>query len=322
MKQIKYTIFSLLILTTTIFSGCDSILEDEYTISNEQQQIEVRFAKFSMDGTSSTPASGTLIFWKKNLNDFFQSPIDDLNEYSKNKYNTGEFYPYDNAMVYATGYSPTDIQTSSDYQTLTLSIANSGIADVCVAEKVIGGNQNAPFSETMNFEHTLTKVFFTVERDQTMVGNRDVRNITITIPKSYLPVEWNYNFDENKYKINSEKTANSNLKFIHPDIISGTNTDELGTAYLMLPMINSGILKNLRLTADILLTGSHEIERTIDNTLNIQLYDNDNITKVTNAKPGEAYEVCIRFQQNSFTLIARQLDNWEQGGLIYVPIKP
>ena len=322
MKQRKYTIFSLLFLTTAIFISCDSVLEDEYTISNEQKQIEVRFAKSSQDGSSFTSASGVLIFWKNTLDDFFQSKIDDLAQYSNSKYNTGKSYPNDYSTVFATGYSPADMQNSSDFQVISLPNKSSGITDVCVAEKVISGSQTSLFHETMEFEHTLTKVYFTVQRDKTMEGSRDVRNITINIPKSYLPIEWNYDTKDNKYKINYKKTATDNLQFTHSDIIHSTGTEELGTAYLMLPTNNEGKLNNLHLTAEILLIDETQIERKIDSPLDIQLYEQDNVSPISNAKPGEAYEVCFQFQQNSFTLIARQLDNWEKGGLIYVPVKP
>ena len=323
MKRMKYTIFNLLILTTALLSSCDSILEDEFNISSEPQQIEVRFARNSMNSSSSSAVSGKLIFWKNSFNDFFVTSIDDLTKYSNDKYNTGEVYPNENAQVYATGYSPADMQANEDFKDLRLSDVDAGITDVCVAEKAISGSRITPFNETMTFEHTLTKVLFTVERDQTMVGIRDVKNIKLSIPKKYLPIEWNWDETGKKYNINYGKTANkSELEFIHSDIISGTNTDELGTAYLMLPTNNIGILESIHLSADIYLTNSTSIERTINSTLDIQLYEKDNTEKVTNAKPGEAYEVRILFQQNSFILIARQLDNWEQGGLIYVPVKP
>ena len=156
-----------------------------------------------------------------------------------------------------------------------------------------------------------------------MVGSRDVRNIKLTIPNEYLPIEWNWDANQKKYKINENRQATTDLIFRHEDIIVGTNTDDLGIAYLMLPTTNTGKLELLHLTAEILLTNSSTVEREINDDLKpIQLYEKDNNTEVLNAQPGEAYEVYIRFQQNSFTLIARQMDNWEQGGLIYVPVKP
>lgn len=322
MKQIKYIIFNLLFIATTILSSCNSILDDESIISNEQQQIEVRFTRSSLNDVSSV-TSGTLVFWKETLNDLFNTQIDDLNKYSDSKYNTGEVYPNDNTTVYATGFSPANMQNSNNFQTLTLSEEESGITDVCTVEEAIQGNRNSPFKETMNFEHTLTKIYFKVQRDQTMVGSRDVRKIKLTIPNGYLPIEWNWNAAQKKYEINKDRQATKNLIFEHEDIIVGTNTDDLGIAYLMLPTTNTGKLESLHLTAEILLTNSSTVEREINEELKpIQLYEKDNDTEVLNAQPGEAYEVCIRFQQNSFTLIARQMDNWEQGGLIYVPIKP
>ncbi len=317
MKQLKHSIFSVLFLSITLLSSCNNILDDEQIIA-EHEQMEVGFTRASLNSLST---SGHLIFWINTIEDpYFTSIIDNLNAYSDNKYNTGELYPSNNTTVYATGFSPADMQQSNNNKRLTLSTRTSGLTDVCIASSIINGNRITPFNAPMSFEHTLTKIRFTVERDMTMVGIRDVRNITVTIPNSYLPIEWNWN--EVAYQVNYSKPATDNLTLTHPDIISGTTTDELETVYLMLPTNNLGILNKIRLTADILLTTSSEVERSIDNTLDIQLYDTDNATMVTNAKPGEAYEINIRFQQNSFTLIARQLDNWEQGGLIYVPVKP
>lgn len=322
MKQIKYTIFSVMFLTTIVFSGCNSILDDENIDTKNLGEIEVGFTRSSNGvSISSTSTSGLLIFWKETLNDFFSRQVENLDSYSEMKYNTGELYPSNNTTVYATGFSPASMECSNDLQTLSLSDANSGKTDVCVASERISGNRISPFKTTMSFEHTLTKILFTVERDATMLGIRDVRNITATIPNSYLPIEWNWDAMDNKYELNYNKAANNNLIFTHPDIISGTNNDELGTAYLMLPTDNNGKLHNIRITADILQTNSSTIERSIDNTLDIQLYDEFN-NEVSTIQPGEAYIVRILFQQNSFTLIGRQLDNWEQGGLIYVPVKP
>lgn len=322
MKLIKLTIFGALMLTTISFSGCNDMLEDENaTFGNGK--IEVGFTRSSNGASiSSTSTSGCLVFWQKDFGDFHIAEVDNLESYNKDKFNTGKEYPKDNSTVYATGYSPASMGRTSNAETITLSEDHSGKTDVCVASKEIDGKRSVPFYTEMTFEHTLTKIYFTVERHSTMVGIRDVRNITATIPNAYLPIEWNWKSNTGKYVLNSSKTAKDNLILTHPDIINATKTEELGTAYLMIPPGKSdGTLKDIRLTADLLLTTSSKVERTIDEKMNIQLYD-ENGAKATEIKPGEAYSVNILFQQNTFTLTARQLKKWEQGGLIYVPIKP
>lgn len=324
MKLIKLTIFGALMLTTISFSGCNDMLEDENATFGHGK-IEVGFTRSSNGASiSSTSTSGCLVFWQKDFGDFHIAEVDNLESYNidKDKFNTGKEYPKDNSTVYATGYSPASMERTSNAETITLSEDHSGKTDVCVASGKIEGKRSVPFNAEMTFEHTLTKIYFTVERHSTMVGIRDVRNITATIPNAYLPIEWNWESSTGKYVLNGSKTAKDDLIFTHPDIINATNTEELGTAYLMMPTgKNDGTLKDIRLTADLLLTTSSKVERTIDEKMNIQLYDEDG-AKVSEIKPGEAYIVNILFQQNTFTLTARQLNKWEQGGLIYVPIKP
>lgn len=324
MKLRKLTIFGALLLTTVFFSGCNDMLEDA-NVTAGHGEIEVGFARSSDDvSISSTSTSGCLVFWKEKMGDFFTSEVDNLESYSTDKYNTGKEYPKDDKTVYATGYSPASMEHTINLQTLTLTEENSGKTDVCVASQKIEGKRSVPFNTEMSFEHTLTMIKFTVERHSTMEGVRDVRNITATIPNTYLPIEWNWNANVEKYKLNYKKTASENLIFTHPEIITGKNTEELGIAYLMIPPENNGILKNIHITADILPIDSTKIERTIDQTMDIELMMDGSkpAAKVSEIKPGEAYIVNILFQQNSFTLIGKQLDNWEQGGMIYIPIKP
>lgn len=323
MKQIKHTILGILLLTPAILTSCISILGDE-DIQEGQDTMEVEFARSS---ENASPNSGLLIFWQKVLGDFFTAEIEDLETYKSTKFNTGEAYPKDNSMVYATGFSPMDMQYSSNYETLEIPIGSkAGTVDVCTASKKINGNYAVPFNETMSFKHTLTKVTFLAKRHETMKGSKNVDNIKITIPSAskYLPTNWKWDVNEGIYKVNNAVWSNTDLVFEHPNIIFETNTDKVGTAYIMLPIDNNGTLKNINIKADITPVESTVVENHIDITLpEIQLYEDINGTiEVSNAKAGEAYEILIVFQQNSFTLIARQQDDWEKGGLIYVPVKP
>ncbi|WP_455585288.1 hypothetical protein [Bacteroides sp.] len=322
MKQIKNIIFCLPFLMSIGFlTGCDSVLGDDDNMVKGGETMEMGFTRSS---ESASPSAGFLIFWKQNLNDFFTASVEDLKAYKAEKYNTGEAYPEDNTTVHATGFSPLHMQLSEDYQTLTLPLdAKPGETDVCVATEKINGSYTAPFSQTMTFEHTLTKVTFYAQRDRTMEGFRNVGNIQITIPAEsrYLPIQWKWDETAGKYKVGSS-TANTDLILSHPGILFEMETEEVGTAYLMLPANNYGLLKNINITADITRIGEIEAENQINETPEkIQLHD-ENGNEIVNAKAGEAYTIEIVFQQNSFTLIARQQDDWEKGGLIYVPVKP
>lgn len=317
MKQAKHILFGLLLLAATAFTvSCNSILGDDNIAAPQDGTMKLAFAR---SGESSSPTSGFLIFWKETMGDFVTAEIDDLNAYQITKYNTGELYPKEGTEVSATGFSPANMQLTDDYQTLSLPTGTTaGTLDVCTAGIIIKGSYYRPFGETMRFEHTLTKVTFSVKRDETMVGSRDVSNITVTIPTDYLATQWTWN--DEKYTASQANKASSALDFTHPNIIKETDTDQIGTAYLMLPTDNAGKLKQIRVQANITPIESTTVENRIDKTIPIQLNE-VNGTPVSNAQPGEAYTVIINFQQNSFTLEARQND-WEKGGLIYIPVKP
>ncbi len=318
MKQTKHILFSLsLLAATALLAACNSVLGDDDIVSNQGGTMQLAFTR---SGESSSPDSGFLIFWKTTMKDFFTAEVDDVTKYGSTKFNTGEPYPKDGTQVSATGFSPANMGLSDDYQTLTLPASTvPGTLDVCAAAKVIKGSYYNIFNEAMSFQHTLTKVTFSVQRDETMVGSRDVGNITISIPRNYLPTRWKWN--ENQYAADLTAPANAALAFTHPGIIKETKTDEIGTAYLMLPANNNGQLADIRVQADISLIESATVETEIDRTLDVPLHEKDNATQVDKAYPGESYEIVVKFQQNSFTLIARRSD-WVNGGLIYVPVKP
>ncbi|MEG1401406.1 fimbrillin family protein [Bacteroides sp.] len=319
MKQIKYTILYILFPIAGIFSSCNTILEDSYSFPDSEKTMKIAVTR----SLGSTVIAGKLILWKAKPGDYTTVNVNDLNAYSIEKLNTGKPYPKDNSTVYISGFSPMDMQASSSYQTLNMPVgASPGTVDVCTSNTV-NGNASSPFNETMTFKHTLTKIIFKARRHETMTGIRNVGNITITIPMSYLPTEWNWNNapEEMSYQVNSSKHATSNLTLTHPDIIFENNTEEIGTCFLMLPVNNIGKLQSIRLTADIKLINSVEIDKRIDSIIDIQLMDTNN-QPINKAQAGESYEILFNFQQNSFTLIASQLDGWEKGGLIYVPVKP
>lgn len=316
MKQTKHILFSLSLLATSLLAGCDSVLGTDDIIGNNGDTMEVAFTR-SGEGSSAT--SGFLIFWKNSLNDFFTTEVSDLNAYKSTKFNTGEPYPK-NGTVKATGYSPANMKRTNDYKTLTLPDGTTpGTLDVCTASEIIEGTFNSPFSKTMSFGHTLTKVTFIAQRDETMKESKDVKNIQITIPANYLTTQWKWN--NAKYVADSEAKATTPLALSHNEVLVSTDPSEIGVAYLMLPAQNSGILNDINIQADILPIKSTIVEKRLNQTVSAQLYEANNSGPVDNAAPGDAYEILIKFQQNSFTLEARQSD-WEKGGLIYVPVKP
>lgn len=325
MKQLKHTLFAILFLSAAIFNSCNTILDDADNIPTEQEQIQVGITRAA--GTYS----GRLLFWTgayTMTSPWLVEELSDLNAYESTKYNTGEYYPSNNSIVYATGYSPSpslssDISTS-DNLTLTLPAGRAGFVDVCTAAGIITGSRSTPFSARMEFEHTLTKIHFTVERDPTMEGIRDVKNIILTIPKKYLPTTWTWN--GSVYEVDYSEPATTDLTLTHPDIIIGTGKREdfiegEGIVYLMLPTGNTGKLEDIVVTADILLSSSTGVDRQINETITIPLYDENGDQLTGDALPGEAYTVSFNFKQDSFTLIARA-QSWEPGGLIYLPVNP
>lgn len=315
MKQTKHILFSLSLLATSLLAGCDSVLGTDDIIGNNGDTMEVAFTR-SGEGSSAT--SGFLIFWEKNFADFFTTEVSDLNAYQSTKYNTGKPYPK-NGKVQATGFSPANMKHTNDYKTLTLPDGTTpGTLDVCTASEIIEGAFNSPFSKTMTFGHTLTKVTFAVQRDGSMEHSKDVRDVIITIPASYLPTQWVWNGKQ--YEANQNVHAKNSLKLSH-ELIEGLESHIVATTYLMLPTVNGGKLNNLRVQAEIIPNGSTTGGKILDQTMDAQLYEANNSGPVDNAAPGDAYEILIKFQQNSFTLEARQSD-WEKGGLIYVPVKP
>lgn len=316
MKQTKHILFSLSLLATSLLAGCDSMLGDDDITGNNGDTMEVAFTR---SGESSSATSGFLIFWKKDFKDFFTTEVDNLNTYQSIKYNTGEPYPKDGTTVNATGFSPANMKYSDDYGTLTLPNGTApGTLDVCAASEIIQGTFNNPFSKTMTFGHTLTKVTFAVQRDGSMEHSKDVRDVIITIPAKYRPTQWVWN--GKKYEANQNVHAKDSLDLSHR-LITGLESHIVATTYLMLPTENGGKLNNLRVQAEIIPNGSTTGGKKLNQKMDAQLYEANNTTPVSNAAPGDAYEILIKFQQNSFTLEARQSD-WEKGGLIYVPVKP
>lgn len=317
MKQTKQLFFYLSLLMACLLTGCDSVLGDDDITGNGDGSMQLAFTR---SGESTSATSGFLIFWKQSFGDFFTAEVGDLNAYESTKFNTGEPYPKDNTLVNATGFSPAAMQHSSDFATLTLPDGTApGTLDVCSASKIIQGSYRNPFSQTMTFGHTLTKVTFMAQRDVTMVDSKDVKNIQVTVPASYLPTRWIWN--NAKYVADHSANAAAPLSFSLNETLVSTNLTKVGVAYLMLPAQNGGMLNDINIQADIIPIESTIVEKRIDQTVPAQLYEANNTTPVVNAEPGDAYEIIIKFQQNSFTLQARQSD-WENGGLIYVPVKP
>lgn len=323
MKQTKHILFYLSLLAVTTLIGCDSVLDDDDSTGNQGGTMELSFTR---SGESSSFTSGFLIFWKEKMDDFFTTEVSDLTAYSTTKYNTGEPYPKEGTKIFATGFSPANMNLSTDYQTLGLpENSKPGTLDVCAAAKAIQGNYYSTFNEAMTFEHTLTKIVFKAKRNYTMEGNRLVNNIKVTIPRNFLPVQWQWNHTKRKYEADLKTPATTEYAPIMKEALTEIDKEYIiAECYLMLPTGNNGYLQNIKMEADLRKVGatSTEVEhKTWDLSEGIPLYEEDGQTLVEEALKGEAYEIVFNFTNDSFILQAYK-QPWEQGGLITIPIDP
>lgn len=321
MKQTKHILFGLSLFAATAFiTSCNSVLGDDDINNKESGTMELTFTR---SGESSSSTSGFLIFWKNAMDDFFTTEVADLNAYQTVKYNTGEPYPKEGTEVSATGFSPANMQLSTDYQTLSLPAGTTaGTLDVCAAKKIIKGSYHNVFEERMEFEHTLTKVTFYAQRDYTMEGNQLVNNIQVTIPGNYLATTWQWNGTLGKYAASA--TDNTNLISDKSEALTEIEKEyNIIECYLKLPANNGGVLRNITMEADVRKVGetSDQAKHKTWELESIQLYEEDGKTPVTNAAAGDAYQVVFNFNHDSFSLQAIKKP-WEKGGLITVPIDP
>lgn len=325
MKSTIYTygiMGSLLIMAAGLIS-CNSVLGDDLPTTPENVILLNTTTYTSSTSATSSIVPGRIFLWTTE-NEFTGTPyyISDIADLNANtKYNTGKPYPADGSNVFAAGYSPVNgIDCSDDRKTLT--IANGGEIDVCVA-KTITGSVNATFDENnpLNFEHTLTKVTFKALREFTMEGNWVAGNIKVTIPNKYLPATWKW--EEGTYKVQKD-TRNDNLTRLFPYSLTNVEEEyEILTAYLNLNNVsNKSILTDLTLSAELRRPQASETEvQKKDWKLGgIQLND-ENGNPVNDPQPGEAYKVVFRFSNDSFTLEARK-QPWTSGGIITIPVDP
>ncbi len=304
-----------------VLTGCYNVQDDNIIKSQEEMEVKV------INSTESTSSnSGLLIFREGNQSYFFNAVVNNLETGTIQRYNTGESYPKNNTVVSVTGISPADMQSVPNYQEFTLpSGAEAGTIDVCVSNK-INGSYISPFNDLITFKHSLTKVTFKAKRDYTMEQNKLVNNVKVTIPVTYLPTTWQWNSSSEVYEIKTTELAASPLAPIHSDVLAIINTEYIiKECYLMLPPENKGILKGLKLEADLRKPSETSVEaehKTWELTGGIQLYeDADGQIAINEAIAGEAYEVVFNFTNDSFTLEARK-QPWTKGGLITIPIDP
>lgn len=327
MKSTIYTygiMGSLLIMAAGLVS-CNSVLGDDLPTTPENViLLNTTTYNGSTSATSSTPkVPGRIFLWTTD-NEFTGTPyyISDIADLNANtKYNTGKPYPADGSNVFAAGYSPVSgVDCSADRKTLT--IANGGEIDVCVA-KTITGSINATFDEKnpLKFEHTLTKVTFKALREFTMEGNWVAENIKVTIPSKYLPAKWIWS--EGTYKVQDDNRNTDLIRTYEHALTNVEEEYEIVTAYINLSSIsNKTILTDLTLDADLRRpqTSATEVKKKQWKLGGIQLMDEYG-NPVKDALPGEAYKVVFRFSNDSFTLEARK-QPWTSGGIITIPVDP
>ncbi|MEG1564830.1 MAG: hypothetical protein RR365_14075, partial [Bacteroides sp.] len=272
MKQFRKTLSCLLFVTLALLA---SACNPDDTPKATKSTMEVSFSRGGGDsGSTSTEAvTGMLVFWELNTNNKYRFTVPDLN--STEEYDTHELYPADGTNASATGFSPAHLSMSTDDKTLSLPSGTApGTIDVC-ASNTIQGSMFHPFTDKMTFAHTLTKVTFYAHRDKTMVGSRNVRNIQVTVPYTYLATQWTYSDSDKKYVTSDDSsTTGTVLTLTHPGIIVNTETVEVGTCYLRLPAASNGVLTNIILAASTSLINSTETKE-ISSTLNVQLKHDD-----------------------------------------------
>lgn len=329
MKSTIYTygIVSIQLLLSTCFTACETVLDDDSIVDSESTiQFSMTRGGTELNVTDNV-VSGRVFFWTTDFNNpYHTADIENLNAYNTTKFNTGKVYPADGSIVSAAGYSPisNEIDISNQNRTLKITNTSAGLTDVCTSQTTIQGSLNTPFSQTLEFNHTLTKISFKAMRDYTMQNNRLVNNVQVTIPVNYLPTTWLWNNANNKYEVQSTPVATNPLAPKYSDVLIDTDTEYIITeCYLMLPSDNKGIITGLKLEADLRKVGETSTEaehKTWELIEGIQLND-ENGRPVTKAEAGEAYSVVFKFSNDSFTLEARK-QPWTAGGLITIPIAP
>ena len=320
-------------LSAALLTGCNSVLDD----GKDGVMMELNTTRTS-DATSKAlsrateTVPGELLFWKTTDNFgtfYYHCDVDNLNNYNAptsgdgNKFNTGQEYPTDGTSVYAAGYSPiANITPSVDYRTLTVNDAHVGLVDVLTSKAPLTGSKDIIFNGDLTFDHTLTKVTFKAKFDYTMDKIRQVSNIRVVIPTTYLPTTWAWNDTNKKFEVQAAN-ATAARTIAYTSTLSTKDTEyEIGTCYLRLPSDNGG-----KLTPITLLCNLYKFDSTTqfikDKTytpLTIQLKD-ENKADVSLAQPGEAYEVVFLFSNDTWTLTAVK-EPWLNGGLITVPVDP
>lgn len=334
-------------------TSCHSVLDNE-NADNALMEFNTGLVESSTTTTSSskvissradnvTATPGYVFLWPETSDTYkFENPqykydFDNLNAYQTTKYSTGQPYPDGGVIMNATGYSPIDgITRSLDNKTLTIGDAtNGGLIDVC-ASNTIAGSSQAPFNETMTFDHTLTRIQFYVQSDKTMEGTWNITKVDLTLPAKYLANKWIWDSTNAIYAVDGTSTSASN------NIIDWTKGIEaIGTSYLVKEtylMLNSTNAKDGKLTGLQLSVERHSAANNpqyptpvvqtltwnLDSELatgGIQLFEKDGVTKVTDPKPGESYIVLFTFSNNTFKLTATK-NPWQQGGLITIPVNP
>ena len=321
-------------LSAALLTGCNSVLDDQ----TDGVMMELNTTRTS-DATSKAlsrateTVPGELLFWKTTDNFgtfYYHCDVDNLNNYNApttgegNKFNTGKEYPTDGTSVYAAGYSPiASVTASADYKTLTVSDLNAGLVDVLTSAEPLTGSKDNIFNGDLTFDHTLTKVTFKAKFDYTMDKIRQVSNIRVVIPTTYLPTTWAWNDTNKKFEV-QPTNATTTLSIAYTSTLSTKDTEyEIGTCYLRLPSDNGG-----KLTPITLLCNLYKFDSTTqfikDKTyspLTIQLKELDGVTPAVNVQPGESYSVVFLFSNDTWTFTAVK-EPWLNGGLITVPVDP
>lgn len=320
MKQIRQHIINgLLLLTIVSISSCESILEDESPATATGKNVELSFTRGIASATAES--FNVLLFSDDYSTVKTLSSDNGVDTYKENPWDTGMPYPL-SGQVHAVGYAPINnielTTTSSKGVAISIKDQQPGTIDVC-ASQTETGSKSAPFnqSKSLKFAHLTTRVSFYAMRHNHMAGSRTVGNISITVPHDYATDTWTYS-NGGTFTPTAASKVFGDISLNFADQL--VNLDEkylVGTCYLNLN--GQSILQNITIAADIAPVGSSNVDR-ISGVKEIQLMnENGGIQSTTNI--GEAYEVTIRFTQNSFTFEAVK-EEWLPGGLITVPIDP
>lgn len=250
---------------------------------------------------------------------FVSRPKGTVDDYSTTPYNTG--YPYiGDKEMYANGYSPSCLTTDEGEYPYTSLIVPEGLAgylDITASQGFVHGNAGDPLeSETMRFEHLLSKVNFMAKLGD-IPSERYFRNVRITVAgKGVLTsrIAWGNN---DRYSasetVSSEDTfwsaADMNTNQMDPNEV---NPREIGSVHIHPGQ--SGITFDVEVEISETVTfDSSDIIRTRA-TVDFVNLSSEGIT----LSAGDEYDITITILYDSFVFKGNKAV-WQEGGKIPLP---